>query len=61
MGTAKVVEVLNFPAGIVGVNGVMRFLVLVEPMSADGRQHSSFHRGHQSRLCASWEQTSNEG
>ena len=28
----------GFPAGIVGVNGVMRFLVLEEPMSADGRQ-----------------------
>ena len=24
-------------AGLVGVNGVMRFLVLEEPMSADGR------------------------
>ena len=34
----KVVQVLDFPAGIVGVNGVMRFLVLEEPMSADGRQ-----------------------
>ena len=32
IGTAKVVQVLDFPAGIVGVNGVMRFLVL------DGRQ-----------------------
>ena len=38
IGTAKVVQVLNFPAGIVGVNGVMRFLALEEPMSADGRQ-----------------------
>ena len=38
IGTAKVVQVLDFPAGIVGVNGVMRFLVLEEPMSADGRQ-----------------------
>ena len=38
IGTAKVVQVLYFPAGIVGVNGVMRFLVLEEPMSADGRQ-----------------------
>ena len=27
----------GFPAGIVGVNGVMRFLVLEEPMSTDGR------------------------
>ena len=26
IGTAKVVQVLDFPAGIVGVNGVMRFL-----------------------------------
>ena len=38
IGTAKVVQVLDFPAGIVGVNGVMRFLVLEEPMSTDGRQ-----------------------
>ena len=38
IGTAKVAQVLDFPAGIVGVNGVMRFLVLEEPMSADGRQ-----------------------
>ena len=38
IGTAKVVQVLDFPAGIVGVNGVMRFLVLEKPMSADGRQ-----------------------
>ena len=36
--TAKVVQLLDFPAGIVGVNGVMRFLVLEEPTSADGRQ-----------------------
>ena len=38
ISTAKVVQVLDFPVGIVGVNGVMRFLVLEEPMSADGRQ-----------------------
>ena len=38
IGTAKVVQVLDFPAGIVGVNGVMRFLVLEEPISADGRR-----------------------
>ena len=38
IGTAKVVQVLDFPARIVGVNGVMRFLVLEEPMSVDGRQ-----------------------
>ena len=38
IGSAKVVQVLDFPAGIVGVNGVMRFLVLEEPMSTDGRQ-----------------------
>ena len=38
IGTAKVVQVLDFPAGIVVVNGVMRFLVLEEPMSTDGRQ-----------------------
>ena len=38
IGTAKVVQVLDFLAGIVGVNGVMRFLVLEEPMSTDGRQ-----------------------
>ena len=35
---AKFVQVLDFPAGIVGVNGVMRFLVLEEPTSAEGRQ-----------------------
>ena len=28
IGSAKVVQVLDFPAGIVGVNGVTRFLVL---------------------------------
>ena len=38
IGTAKVVQVLDFLAGIVGVNGVMRFFVLEEPMSTDGRQ-----------------------
>ena len=38
IGTAKVVQVLEFLAGIVGVNGVMRFLVLEELMSTDGRQ-----------------------
>ena len=38
IGAAKVVQVLEFLAGIVGVNGVMRFLVLEEPMSTDGRQ-----------------------
>ena len=38
MGTAKIVQVLDFLAGVVGVNGVMRFLVLEEPMSTDGRQ-----------------------
>ena len=37
-GTAKVVQVLDFLAGIVEVNGVMRFLVLEEHMSAEGRQ-----------------------
>ena len=29
IGTAKVVQVLDFTAGIVGVNGVMRFLAHV--------------------------------
>ena len=38
IGSAKVLQVLDFPAGVVGVNGVMRFLVLEEPMSTDGRQ-----------------------
>ena len=38
IGSAKVVQVLDLPAGIVGVNGVMRFLVLEDPMSTDGRQ-----------------------
>ena len=38
IGTAKVVQVLDFPVGIVGANGVMRFLVLEEPLAADGGQ-----------------------
>ena len=38
IGSAKVVQVLDFPAGIVGVNGVTRFLLPEEPMSTDGRQ-----------------------
>ena len=38
IGSAKVLRFLNFSAGIVGVNGVMRFLVLEEPMSPDGKQ-----------------------
>ena len=38
IASAKVVQVLDFLAGIVGVNGVMRSLVLEEPMSTDGRQ-----------------------
>ena len=37
IGSAKVVQVLDFLAVIVGVNGVIRFLVLEEPMSTDGR------------------------
>ena len=37
IGTANVVQVLDFLAGIKGANGVLRFLVLEEPMSADGR------------------------
>ena len=38
IGSAEVLRVLNFPAGIVGVNGVMRFLVLEEPESPNGKQ-----------------------
>ena len=38
IGAAKVLRVLNCPAGIFGVNGVMRFLVLEEPVSPDGKQ-----------------------
>ena len=38
IGTVKVVQVLDFIAGIVGVNGVIRLLVLEEPMLTDGRQ-----------------------
>ena len=38
IGSAKVLRVLDCPAGIVGVNGVMRFLVLEEPASSDGKQ-----------------------
>ena len=37
IGTAKVVQVLDFLAGIVSVNGVMLLLVFEEPMSTDGR------------------------
>ena len=37
IGSAKVLRVLDFPAGIVGVNGVLRFLVLEEPASSDGK------------------------
>ena len=35
---SAIVQVLDFPAGIVGVNGLMRFVVLEEPMSTGGRQ-----------------------
>ena len=35
IGSAKVVQVLDFLDGIVGVNGIMRFLVLEEPVSLD--------------------------
>ena len=38
IGLAKVLRVLDVLAGIVGVNGVMRFLVLEEPVSPDGKQ-----------------------
>ena len=38
IGSAHVARVLDFPAGIVGVNGVMRFLVLEESVSTDGKQ-----------------------
>ena len=38
IGSAEVLRVLDFPAGIVGVNGVMRFLVLEEPESPDEKQ-----------------------
>ena len=38
IGAAKDVQVLDIPAGIVGVNGVMRFVALEEPVSTDGRQ-----------------------
>ena len=37
IGSAKVLRVLDGPAGIVGVNGVMRFLVLEEIASSDGK------------------------
>ena len=47
-GTSKAVQVLDVPAGIVGGNGVMRFLALEAPMSADGRQqvHSTANTKH---------------
>ena len=38
IGSTKAVQVLDFLAGIVGVSGVMRFLVLEEPRSKDGRR-----------------------
>ena len=38
IGSAEVLRVLDFPAGIVVINGVMRFLVLEEPESPDGKQ-----------------------
>ena len=38
IGSAEVLRDLDFPAGIVGVNGVMRFLVLEEPESPNGKQ-----------------------
>ena len=42
IGTAKVVQVLDFPAGIVGVNGVMRFLGSRSPCR-QMEDNSSFH------------------
>ena len=56
IGTEKVVQVLDFPAGIVGVNGVMRFLVLEEPMSTD---HSAVDTNHDHAPVGS--KHSNEG
>ena len=38
IGSAEVVRILDFPAGIVGVNGVMKFVVLEELVSTDGKQ-----------------------
>ena len=38
IGSVKGVRVLDFPGGIVGVSGVMRLLVLEEPVSTDGKQ-----------------------
>ena len=38
VGSAKLVRVLDFPAGVVGVNGVLRILVLEESVSTDGKQ-----------------------
>ena len=38
IGSAKVVRVLDFPARMVGVNGVMRFSVHEESMSDDGKR-----------------------
>ena len=32
------VRVPDFPAGFLGVNGVMRFLALEQPVSTDGKQ-----------------------
>ena len=44
IGSTKVIRVLEFPAGIVGVNGVMRFLALEESVSTDGS--SAFDTSH---------------
>ena len=38
IGSAKESRVLDFPPGIVDVNRVMRFLVVEEPVSPDGKQ-----------------------
>ena len=53
IGSAKVVRVLDVPAGIVGVNGVMRFLVLEESVSTDGKKQfiTAFDTSHS---CVNW-------
>ena len=43
-------QVLDFLAGIVEVNGVMRFLVLEEPMSADRSNHDMRQLGANIRM-----------
>ena len=46
IGSADVVRVLDFPAGIVGVNGYVRFLLLEESFSDDEKRHPAVSASH---------------